>query len=207
MLTSRPRLKKIAMSFRDWGRDCWCPPGAQDTCGKRFAQSMGELPYGYDHKYIYSHVGFNMKVTDMQAAVGLSQLQKVPGFVQRRRENFNLLRELVEDLSEFFVFAEVHPKAEPSWFGFPLTLRPECGIARRDVVRHLEEKKVATRTLFGGNLMRQPLYRNQKTRVVGDLAVTDRVMNDSFWVGIYPGLSERHMEYIGRTLREAVSGR
>ncbi|MFO0149296.1 MAG: lipopolysaccharide biosynthesis protein RfbH, partial [Microcystis sp.] len=159
VLTSDTRLKKIVESFRDWGRDCWCAPGVDNTCNKRFGWQLGDLPFGYDHKYTYSHVGYNLKMTDMQAAVGVAQLDKLPGFIQKRRENFDFLHQKLQDLQDVLVLPEASPHSEPSWFGFPILVREDAAFTRNDLVKHLEEKRIGTRLLFGGNLLRQPLYK------------------------------------------------
>jgi len=200
VLTSDPLLKKIVESFRDWGRDCWCEPGHDNTCGKRFDWQAGELPQGYDHKYTYSRLGYNLKLTDMQAAVGLSQCQKLPAFIQRRNANFLWLRERLRPLEDRLVLPEALPRANPSWFGFPVTLR---GGNRRAVIQALERRRVATRLLFGGNLLRQPAYRGAPHRVPGTLDGCDRVMTDTFWVGVYPGLTEAMLAFVADTLQEA----
>lgn len=196
VLTNRPKLKTLVESFRDWGRDCWCEPGKENTCGKRFDWQLGELPYGYDHKYIYSHIGYNLKLTDMQAAVGVAQLKKLLAFIEARRRNFQLLYEGLRDLEEFFVLPQATPGSEPSWFGFPLAVRPEAPFTRNEVVRYLEKHKIATRLLFGGNLVRQPAYLEVPHRVVGSLENSDFVMNHVFWIGVYPGLSPAMLEYM-----------
>ncbi len=196
VLTDRPRLKKLAESFRDWGRDCWCAPGADDTCGRRFDWRLGDLPHGYDHKYIYSHLGYNLKVTDMQAALGVAQLDKVDGFVAARRRNFSRLLEGLRPLEGFFVLPEATPGSEPSWFGFPIAVRPGAPFGRSEVVRHLNERRIATRQVFAGNLLRQPAYRDVAHRRIGDLANTDFVMNQAFWVGVYPGLDDAMIDYM-----------
>jgi len=196
VLTNQSLLKTLVQSFRDWGRDCWCEPGKDNTCGKRFGWQLGDLPYGYDHKYTYSHIGYNLRLTDMQAAVGLAQLKKLPAFIEARRRNFQLLYEGLRALQEFFILPEATPGSEPSWFGFPLAVRPEAPFTRNQVVRYLESHKIATRLLFGGNIVRQPAYHDVQYRVVGDLKNSDSVMNLVFWIGVYPGLSEKTLEYI-----------
>ena len=204
VVTNSSRLKTLIESFRDWGRDCWCPPGQDDTCGKRFKWQLGSLPEGYDHKYTYSHIGFNLKVTDMQAAVGLSQLNSLDEFIEKRRANHSLLYTKLKPLEEFFILHEALPESSPSWFGFVLTVRDGIGIDRNQLVRHLEQKKIGTRLLFGGNILRQPGYTSIKKRVIGDLANTDKVMNDSFWLGVWPGIEEDHYNYIVSELRAFV---
>ena len=196
VLTDKPMLRTIAESFRDWGRDCWCEPGKDNTCGKRFKWELGTLPCGYDHKYTYSHIGYNLKVTDMQAAIGVAQLQKLPGFIEARRNNFRLLKEGLRDLEEFFILPEATPRSDPSWFGFPIGVRPDAPFTRDAVTQHLEQHKIATRLLFGGNLVRQPAYRDIKKRVIGDLPNSDFVMNHVFWIGVYPGLDLAKIDYI-----------
>ena len=204
VLTNKGRLKVLAESFRDWGRDCWCAPGKENTCGKRFEHQLGELPYGYDHKYTYSHIGYNLKLTDMQAAVGVAQLEKLDGFVAARRRNFRALREGLAGLEEFFVLPEATTGAEPSWFGFPIAVRAGAPFSRNQATRYLEDRKIATRLLFGGNLVRQPAYRESQYRVIGSLSQTDYVMNQVFWIGLYPGIGPVALDYMVETLRGAA---
>lgn len=196
VLTDRPKLKKLVESFRDWGRDCWCEPGKNNTCGKRFEWQLGALPEGYDHKYIYSHIGYNLKATDMQAAVGVAQLRKLPDFIAARRRNFAILNAGLLDLEEIFILPEATPSSEPSWFGFPLAVRPTAPFDRRKVVDTLTRHAIDTRLLFGGNLVRQPAYQSVVHRVVGKLPNSDFVMNQVFWIGLYPGLSSATLLYI-----------
>jgi CDP-6-deoxy-D-xylo-4-hexulose-3-dehydrase len=196
VLTRSPKLKKIVESFRDWGRDCWCEPGKDDTCGKRFDWQLGSLPQGYDHKYTYSRIGYNLKLTDMQAAVGVAQLKKLDGFVMRRRENFAYLRAALEPLSERLILPEASPGSDPSWFGFPITVRDGSGISRDAITGWLESRGVATRLLFAGNLTRQPAYEGVPFRIVGDLRGADRIMGGTFWVGVFPGLDRKRLDYI-----------
>ncbi len=195
VLAEKPLLKTLVESFRDWGRDCWCEPGKENTCGKRFDWQLGELPHGYDHKYTYSHIGYNLKMTDMQAAVGVSQLKKLPHFIERRRANFRALHEGLKDLEEFFILPEATPNSEPSWFGFPIAVRPDAPFNRNQVIAFLEERKIATRLLFAGNLLRQPAYQGIEHRVVGSLKNTDFIMNQVFWIGVYPGLTNEMIAY------------
>jgi len=196
VLTDQPLLKTLVESFRDWGRDCWCDTGKANTCGKRFEWQLGDLPCGYDHKYIYSHVGYNLKMTDMQAAIGVMQMRKLPAFTEARKRNFRELRQGLRSLEEFLIFAEPTPGSDPSWFGFPIAVRPGAPFTRAEVVRYLESKKIATRHLFAGNLVRQPAYRDVQHRVVGSLENTDFVMDHLFWIGIYPGISRQMLEYM-----------
>lgn len=199
VLTNSPRLKKVVESFRDWGRDCWCAPGVSNTCGKRFEWQLGELPYGYDHKYIYSHVGYNLKMTDMQAAAGLAQLKKLPEFIQIRKRNWQYLHDGLRPYSQFLMLPQPTPHSDPSWFGFLLTVRPEAPFSRNQLIQHLEDNQIATRLLFGGNLTRQPAYQNIRYRVVGELTNTDVVMNQTFWIGVYPGLILPMLDYVIET--------
>lgn len=196
VLTNRPRLKKLVESFRDWGRDCWCAPGKDNTCGQRFEWQLGDLPYGYDHKYIYSHVGYNLKMTDMQAAVGLAQLKKLDDFIAARKRNWQQLHDGLKPFEEFLLLPEPTPNSDPSWFGFLLTVRPDAPFSRNELIGYLEAHKVATRLLFGGNLIRQPAYQHVPHRVVGDLTNTDIVMNQTFWIGVFPGLTPQMIDYV-----------
>ena len=204
VLTRSPRLKTIVESFRDWGRDCWCDPGKENTCGKRFNWQLGDLPCGYDHKYTYSHIGYNLKPTDMQAAVGLAQLDKLPAFIAARRANFDRLSQGLQDLQDCFILPEATAGSAPSWFGFPLAVRPDAPFTRNQLIHHLESKKIATRLLFSGNLVRQPAYRDVHYRVIGDLACSDFVMNQVLWIGLYPGLTENMISYMIDVLHQKV---
>jgi CDP-4-dehydro-6-deoxyglucose reductase, E1 len=196
VLTNRPQLKLLIESFRDWGRDCWCEPGEDDTCGLRFDHQLGSLPRGYDHKYIYTHIGYNLKVTDMQAAVGVAQLRKLDEFVDARRRNWQLLHDGLKPFEDVLLLPRATEGSDPSWFGFPITVREEAPFDRNELIRHLESRKIATRLLFGGNLTRQPAYEELDFRVVGDLRNSDVVMTRSFWIGVYPGLSEEMIAFV-----------
>ena len=207
VLTGDPHLKKLVESFRDWGRDCWCDPGKANTCGKRFEWQLGTLPTGYDHKYIYSHIGYNLKLTDMQAAVGVAQLKKLPRFIETRKRNWRLLHDELKLLEEFLILPEATPGSDPSWFGFVLTVRPGAPFTRTELVQHLEARRIGTRQLFGGNLLRQPAYLNVPHRVVGELTNSDIVMNNTFWVGVYPGLTEKMIGFIGESVRNFIGQR
>lgn len=204
--TDKPALGKLIESFRDWGRDCWCAPGKDNTCGKRFDWELGSLPCGYDHKYTYSHIGYNLKVTDMQAAVGVSQLEKVDGFIAARRANFEYLRRGLDSCHDGLLLPVATRDSDPSWFGFPIGVRPESGLTRESVVRKLDEAKIGTRLLFGGNLTRQPAYKDTNYRIAAELVNTDYAMNNVFWIGVYPGLSRSMLDYAIETLTESCGG-
>jgi CDP-6-deoxy-D-xylo-4-hexulose-3-dehydrase len=201
VLTNEPKLKQIVESYRDWGRDCWCNPGMDNTCGKRFEWKLGELPEGFDHKYTYSHIGYNLKATDMQAAIGISQLKKLGGFVEARRRNFSSLLQMLADLTDVFELPQATPGSEPSWFGFPIAVRQEAPFHREELLRYLNEKMIGTRLMFGGNLLRQPAYKGIEKRVIGDLPQTDFVMRQVFWIGVYPGLNRSMLEYTAEMIR------
>jgi CDP-4-dehydro-6-deoxyglucose reductase, E1 len=203
VLTSNPLLKKIVESFRDWGRDCWCEPGKDNTCHKRFGWNLGTLPSGYDHKYTYSHIGYNLKVTDMQAAVGLAQLDKVDSFIDVRRENYSYLKQGLVDLQDVLLLPEDTPNSRPSYFGFPITVIETANKTRNEITQFLEQNMVGTRLLFAGNLLRQPAYQNIKHKVVGKLQNTDRIMNQTFWIGVYPGLTKEMLDYVIATIHRA----
>jgi len=194
VFTKSPLVKRQVESFRDWGRDCYCETGQDDTCGKRFEWQLGDLPLGYDHKYTYSHIGYNLKATDMQAALGLSQLAKLDHFVARRKENFAYLYERLRDV-EGLILPVATPNSDPAWFGFPITLREAANTRRVDLLTYLDQQKVGTRLLFAGNLLRQPYMIGRNYRVVGELKNTDRIMNDTFWIGVYPGLTEPMLDH------------
>ena len=202
VFTRSAELKPIIESIRDWGRDCYCAPGCDNTCGVRFSQQHGSLPFGYDHKYVYSHLGYNLKITDMQAACGLAQLDRAEGFIEARRRNFQLLTERFKALEEVLILPEATPNSDPSWFGFPVMLREGVDASRVDVTRYLDQHKIGTRLLFAGNLTRQPYFAHVEHRVVGELTQTDRVMNSTFWLGLFPALGEDHFDYVASKLEE-----
>ncbi len=195
VFTNNAELKMIIESFRDWGRDCYCQPGKDNTCGKRFCWKLGDLPEGYDHKYTYAHAGYNLKITDMQAACGLAQMDKLEGFIQARKDNFKYLYERLQSCQDFLILPEATANSDPSWFGFLMTIKPEANIRRVDLLSYLDQEKIGTRLLFAGNLTRQPYMQGRNYRVSGDLTHTDTVMNDSFWVGVYPGLTEEMLDF------------
>ena len=196
VLTNDPLLRRVILSFRDWGRDCYCEPGQDNTCGKRFSQKFGKLPFGYDHKYVYSHIGYNLKVTDMQAAVGVAQLKKLPKFIEARKKNFTCLYDQLKKYEKYFILPEATANSEPSWFGFPILVKEDAPFARADIVNYLEKNKIATRMLFGGNLTKQPAYENTKYRIASGLKNTDLVMNNLFWIGVYPGITKEKQGYM-----------
>lgn len=202
VFTNNAELKAIAESFRDWGRDCYCAPGCDNTCGCRFEQKHGDLPFGYDHKYVYSHLGYNLKITDMQAACGLAQIDKAAGFIEKRRENFMLLHDKLSSLTDFIHLPVATPNSNPSWFGFPITLKPDCGVNRVDLLRFLDQNKIGSRLLFAGNLTKQPYFKNIEYRVVGELTNTDITMNDTFWIGLYPALGKEHFDFVAEKMEE-----
>jgi len=195
VFTNSKKLERIAESFRDWGGDCYCEPGKDNTCNKRFGWQLGDLPFGYDHKYTYSHLGYNMKITDMQAACGLAQLDRLDVFIEKRKENFNFLYKNLKELKEFLILPEAEKNSDPSWFGFAISLRQNNQYDRNDLVKYLNDNKIGTRLLFSGNLIKQPYMKNIDFKIHGDLKNTDIVMESTFWIGLYPGLSERHLEY------------
>jgi CDP-4-dehydro-6-deoxyglucose reductase, E1 len=200
VFTNHKELKKIAESFRDWGRDCYCAPGKDNTCGKRFCQQFGDLPFGYDHKYTYSHLGYNLKITDMQAACGLAQLDKATQFIQARKDNYVFLKERLKACEEFVNLPEPTEHSDPSWFGFPITLKENCPVTRLDLLTYLDQNKVGTRLLFAGNLTRQPYMIGANYRISGDLTNTDNVMKNTFWIGVQPSLTKEMMEFAARKI-------
>ncbi len=206
VFTDKIFLRRIIESMRDWGRDCWCAPGKDNTCEMRFTRQMGDLPHGYDHKYTYSHVGYNLKITDMQAAVGLSQLDRIEDFIAARRRNFGLLTEGLTAFEDVFILPKATPRSDPSWFGFTLTVRPDAGFNRDDIVQFLNSNRIATRFLFGGNLIRQPYMQGRNYRVVGDLTNADLVTERTFWIGLFPGLTSDHIGYMIDTISRFVRG-
>ena len=204
VLTDKPALQVLIDSFRDWGRDCWCEPGVDNTCGKRFDWQLGTLPCGYDHKYTYSHVGYNLKATDMQAALGVSQIAKLPEFIERRKANFAYLKEAFKPLEQYLVLPEATPNSDPSWFGFPIGVKEDAPFKRDQLTKALEAQKIGTRLLFAGNLLRQPAYEGWEYRVVGEMTNTDYVMNNVFWIGVFPGLTKEMLDFIAKTAIEFV---
>ena len=196
VFTSNDELKTIIESFRDWGRDCYCGPGKDNTCGKRFGWKLGDLPKGYDHKYTYSHIGFNLKISDMQAACALAQMDRLEGFIEARKNNFSYLKDGLKSCEEFLLLPEATPNSDPSWFGFPITIKPSAGTTRVDFLQYLDERKIGTRLLFAGNLTRQPYMKGKNFRISGELTNTDIVMNDTFWIGVYPGLTKEMLDFV-----------
>ncbi|WP_369920476.1 lipopolysaccharide biosynthesis protein RfbH [Marinomonas polaris] len=202
VFTNNSQLISIAESFRDWGRDCYCKPGCDNTCGTRFNMQLGSLPQGYDHKYTYSHLGYNLKITDMQAACGLAQLKRLPEFIEKRNANFDYLKNRLASVTDFIELTEPTENSTPSWFGFPITLKENAGVNRVDLTKYLDQCKIGTRLLFAGNLIRQPYFEGVDYRIVGELTNTDITMNQTLWLGIYPGLGEEHLNYIAEKLEE-----
>jgi len=196
VFTQSPKLNKLIESFRDWGRDCFCNPGVDNTCGKRFDWQLGSLPKGYDHKYIYSHLGYNLKMTDMQAACGLAQMDRIEGFIDKRKKNFNYLKKGLQPFSDLIILPEATKNSDPSWFGFPITIKPESRINRIDLLRFLDNHKIGARLLFSGNIIRQPYFKNLNYRIFSELTNTDVIMNHSFWLGVYPGINEKMLDFI-----------
>jgi CDP-4-dehydro-6-deoxyglucose reductase, E1 len=204
VFTDSARLRTLLESFRDWGRDCWCEPGCENTCAKRFDWQLGSLPHGYDHKYIYSHIGYNLKLTDMQAAVGVAQLDKLDAFIAARRANFDHLSRALADLQDVLILPRATERSEPAWFGFPISVKPEAAFSRTDLVRHLDAHKIGTRQLFAGNLLRQPAYEGVVHRRIGELPNTDAVMRQTFWLGVYPGLAAPQLDYVSEVVHAFV---
>lgn len=205
VFTSNSKLKKIMESYRDWGRDCWCEPGKDNTCGKRFTQQFGDLPHGYDHKYTYSRQGFNLKITDMQAALGLAQLEKLTGFIETRRQNFHLLSKALHKHAHKLILPKATPNSDPSWFGYLVTVKPNAGISRDEFVKQLNDRKIATRLLFAGDIRKQPYFKEYPFRVVGDLTNTDIIMKDTFWIGVTPMIGEEMIAYMSRCFDEILA--
>lgn len=199
VLTNDETLMRIATSFRDWGRDCYCAPGADNTCGRRFSMQHGRLPYGYDHKYVYSHIGYNLKVTDMQAAIGMAQLDKLPTFIEKRKENFVKIKELLMPYQEYLILPEATQNSDPSWFGFPITVKENDKFTRNELTKYLEDNKIMTRLLFAGNVTKQPAYLDAEYRIIGDLENTDCIMNNTFFIGVYPAIGDDQIEYFNDT--------
>jgi len=209
VLTDSSILSEIILSFRDWGRDCYCPPGKDNTCGRRFTQQFGNLPFGYDHKYVYSHLGYNLKATEMQAAIGVAQIDKLPDFIRKRKENFDLIHKNLKKYKDIFIFPQPQNKSEPSWFGYLITLKDGVKYKRNELINHLEKDNIQTRLLFSGNIIRQPVFQYLKIgrdyKVIGELKNTDKIMNDSFWLGVYPGLSKKEIFFILESIYKFLS--
>ena len=205
IITNNPFLHRSIKQFRDWGRDCWCDTGQDDTCGKRFMWKIGEVPLGYDHKYIYSQIGYNLKLTDFQAAIGVAQLKKLPQFIKQRKENFQKLYKTLKKYDKYLILPQKDIKADPCWFGFMIVIRDKAPFSKLDLVKFLESKKIATRGLFGGNLLRHPAYKNIKCRKIGKLLNSDKIMNDGFWIGVYPGINDEMIKHILTQFKEFIS--
>jgi CDP-6-deoxy-D-xylo-4-hexulose-3-dehydrase len=201
VFTNNSTLKRVVESLRDWGRDCYCEPGKDNTCKKRFDWQLGDLPQGYDHKYTYSHMGYNLKITDMQAAVGLAQLSRLPSFIETRKQNFAYLTEQLADLEDIFILPKATPNSDPSWFGFPISIHDDAPFSRLDLMRYLDDLNIGTRLVFAGNLTKQPYFKGLNYRISGTLENTDKIMNDTFWIGVFPGLSEEMLAYICKSIR------
>ena len=205
LVTDNPALKDIITSFRDWGRDCWCETGCDNSCGKRFSRQMGELPYGYDNKYVYSHIDYNLQITDMQAAIGIQQLQKLPLFIDARKNNFKRIYNTLKEYENYLMLPKLETNADPSWFGFPIIIRKKVPFTRNDIVSHLEDNKIATRMLFGGNIIKQPAYHKIHYYIADNLKNTDFIMNNLFWIGVYPRITEEKMNYMIKVLKEFLN--
>jgi CDP-6-deoxy-D-xylo-4-hexulose-3-dehydrase len=205
VVTNHPLIYRANRQFRDWGRDCWCATGKDNTCKRRFDWQLGNLPYGYDHKYIYSQIGFNLKLTDMQPAIGLAQLKKLPYFIKKRKENYATLKNFFMKHEQYFELPKVHPKEDPCWFGFPLFVREGAPFTRNDITIYLENNKIGTRNVFAGNLLKHPAYMNIKKRVVGKMTDADYVLNSAFWLGVFPGIDEQRLDYMKKTITSFLS--
>lgn len=204
VFTNDGRIKRLMESFRDWGRDCFCAPGKSDTCGKRFGWKLGDLPYGYDHKYTYSNVGYNLKITDMQAAIGLAQLEKLPNFIKKRKENFKFLKDALKNVEKYLVLPESTKESDPAWFGFPITVNQNSPFDKNSLLEYLTKKRIDTRPIFAGNIIRQPYFKNKRYRTSGLLKNADLIMNNSFWIGVYPGLTEEMLQYVVTEIKQFV---
>ena len=205
VLTNNPILKKAMESIRDWGRDCWCAPGCDDTCKQRFSQKLGELPEGYDHKYTYSHLGYNLKITDMQAACGVAQLRKLDNFIEKRKNNFKKISSKLEKFSKYLILPKAQENSDPSWFGFLISVKSDAPFSRNDLVKYLNENKIATRLLFTGNIVKQPYIKGRNYRVIGDLINSDFIMNNTFWIGVYPGINDSMIDYVELIMGQFIS--
>lgn len=204
LITKNPLLSRIIRSFKDWGRDCWCDTGCDNTCGKRFGWKLGKMPFGYDHKYIYSHMGYNLKITEMQAAIGIPQLEKLPRFIKKREENFRILYDALKKYEKYFTFFTATPRSKPCYFGFPITIKKKAGFTRTEIVKYLEENKIATRMLFGGNITKQPYFQGINYRILNNLQNTNYLMNNTFWIGVFPGITKPMINYIINKFREFI---